>query len=374
MIDRKIIAGYDWLLFVVLFLFLGMGVLSIYSATYLHGTSSSGMTPFYIKQIYWIILGWTAFLIMAWIDYHEIIRLAYPIYGGTILLLVLVPFIGRVGMGAQRWISIGSFSFQPSEIAKVGILLALAKYFSDYYPKKGLNLRQLFVPAVLLLIPVVLILKQPDLGTALSVSSIFFSMVFIVGLRSKLVIYFALLSAMMSPFIGQLFWNQLKDYQRERLLTFINPTNDPTGTGYQIIQSKIAIGSGGISGKGLFGGTQSQLMFLPERHTDFIFSVFAEQWGFLGVLFLFLLFFFLVIWAIEIASRSKDILGSLIVVGVMGLFFFYFLVNVGMTLGVMPVVGVPLPLFSYGGTAMVSTMGLLGLLLNVKLRRFMLFY
>ncbi|HIE64638.1 MAG TPA: rod shape-determining protein RodA [Nitrospiria bacterium] len=372
--DRRMIAGYDWLFLIVLFIILGLGVLSIYSVTTLHETTSTGRTPLYMKQIYWIILGWVAFLIMAWIDYHEIIRFAYPIYAGTIVMLALVPFIGRVGMGAQRWIQIGSLSFQPSEVAKISILLALAKYFSDYYPKKGLNLKELMVPAALLLLPMVLILKQPDLGTALSISSIFFSMLFVVGLKSKFLINFSLLSAMLSPFIGQLIWNHLKDYQKKRLLTFINPANDPTGTGYQIIQSKIAIGSGGLSGKGLFGGTQSQLQFLPERHTDFIFSVFAEQWGFLGILFLFLLFLFLFSWTIEIATRSRDILGSLIVVGVIGLISFYVLVNIGMTLGVMPVVGVPLPLFSYGGTAMVSTMALLGLLLNVKLRRFMLFY
>jgi len=368
------IAGYDWLFFIVLFIILGLGVLSIYSVTMLNETNDPGRTPLYMKQIYWIALGWVAFLIMAWIDYHEIVRFAYPIYAGTIIMLGLVPFIGRVGMGAQRWIQIGSFSFQPSEIAKISILLALAKYFSDYYPKKGLNLKELLIPAAILLLPMVLILKQPDLGTALSVSSIFFSMLFVVGLRSKLLINTSLLTAMLSPFIGQLIWDNLKNYQKKRLLTFINPANDPTGTGYQIIQSKIAIGSGGLTGKGLFGGTQSQLRFLPERHTDFIFSVFAEQWGFLGIMFLFLLFLFLFFWTIEIATRSRDILGSLIVVGVIGLISFYVLVNIGMTLGVMPVVGVPLPLFSYGGTAMVSTMALLGLLLNVKLRRFMLFY
>ncbi|HLG21985.1 MAG TPA: FtsW/RodA/SpoVE family cell cycle protein, partial [Candidatus Manganitrophaceae bacterium] len=165
-----------------------------------------------------------------------------------------------------------------------------------------------------------------------------------------------------------------KDYQKNRLLTFINPTGDPMGTGYHIIQSKIAIGSGGFFGKGLFGATQSQLKFLPESHTDFIFSVFSEQWGFFGVLVLFILFFFVALWGIEIAYKSKDLLGSLLAVGIVGLLSLYFLVNVGMTLGMAPVVGVPLPLMSYGGTSMITTLGLLGLLLNVKLRRFMLFY
>ena len=373
MIDRRTIAGYDWLLFIVLLLILAMGVLSVYSATYA-STTPSVRTPLYVKQIYWIIIGWVAFLLMAWIDYHEIVRFAYPIYGVTVLLLALVLLVGRVGMGAQRWISIGTFSFQPSELAKLSILLALAKFFSDYYPRKGLNLRQLFVPGAILLVPMLLILKQPDLGTALSVSSIFLAMVFVLGLRSKFFIYFSLFSAMLFPFVWQFFWSHLKDYQKGRLLTFVNPTNDPSGTGYHITQSKIAIGSGGLFGKGLYGGTQSQLKFLPESHTDFIFSVFAEQWGFIGILVLFILFLFLVLWGIEIAYKSKDPLGSLIAVGVIGLLSFYFLVNVGMTLGVMPVVGVPLPLMSYGGTAMVTTMGLLGLLLNVKLRRFMLFY
>src|SRR5581483_5653444 len=371
MIGRKILAGYDWLLFIVILLILGLGVLSVYSVT---STAPSVRTPLYVKQIYWIILGWTVFLLMAWIDYHEIVRFAYPIYGVTVILLALVLAIGRVGMGAQRWISIGGFSFQPSELAKISILLALAKFFSDYYPRKGLNLRQLFVPGAILCVPMLLILKQPDLGTALSISSIFLAMVFVLGLRSKFFIYLSLFSAMLFPFIWQVLWSHMKDYQRERLLTFVNPANDPSGTGYHIIQSKIAIGSGGLFGKGLFGGTQSQLKFLPESHTDFIFSVYAEQWGFVGILVLFILFLFLVLWGIEIAYKSKDPLGSLIAVGVIGLLSFYFLVNVGMTLGVMPVVGVPLPLMSYGGTAMVTTMGLLGLLLNVKLRRFMLFY
>jgi rod shape determining protein RodA len=259
-------------------------------------------------------------------------------------------------------------------LVKVSILLILAKYFSDHHPRKGLNLRQLIVPGVLFLIPALLILKQPDLGTALSISSIFLSMVFVLGLRSKFLIYSSLLSMMLFPFFWQFFWNHLKDYQRERLLTFVNPTDDPMGTGYHIIQSKIAIGSGGFFGKGLFGGTQSQLKFLPESHTDFIFSVFAEEWGFFGILILFALFLFLIFWGIEIAYKAKDTLGALLAIGIVGLISFYFLVNVGMTLGMAPVVGVPLPLMSYGGTSMVTTLGLLGLLLNVKLRRFMLFY
>ncbi len=367
MVDHRMISGFDRVLFVVLFFILGIGVLSIYSMT--GGVSSPGRTALYLKQIYWIILGFAAFLIMAWIDYREIARFAYPIYLLTLLFLVLVSLIGRTGMGAKRWLMIGSFSFQPSELAKIGILLALAKFFSEDSPKTGLGLKRLLFSGAILLLPSLFILKQPDLGTALSISTILLSMVFVMGLRSRFLIYFVLISGMISPFAGQFFWNNLKDYQKKRIVTFMNPMEDPTGTGYQVIQSKIAIGSGGFFGKGLFGATQSQLKFLPERHTDFIFSAFAEQWGFIGVSVLFILFFIVIFWGIEVATHSKDLLGSLIAVGIIGLISFYFFVNVGMTLGVMPVVGVPLPLVSYGGSAMVTTLAMLGLLFNIKVRR-----
>ncbi|NOY85280.1 MAG: rod shape-determining protein RodA [Nitrospirae bacterium] len=369
MANQPMLSRYDKLLFVVLFLILAIGVLSIYSVT--GGTLERSKTPFYLKQISWIIVGWIIFLVMAWVDYREMARFAYPIYGITLFLLVLVPLIGRTGMGARRWLSVGAFSFQPSELVKIGLLFALAKHFSDHYPNGGLDLKRLLISGSFLFIPFVLILKQPDLGTALSVSIIFISMLFVIGLRSRFLIYSSLITAMLSPFIGQLVWNNLKTYQKRRLFTFINPMEDPTGTGYQIIQSKIAIGSGGLFGKGFLEGTQSQLKFLPERHTDFIFSVLAEQWGFVGVLVLFVLFFLVILWAVDVAVKAKDLLGTLLAVGIIGLIFFYFFVNVGMTLGVMPVVGVPLPLVSYGGSAMVTTLGMLGLLLNIKVRRLM---
>ncbi|MFY9271259.1 MAG: rod shape-determining protein RodA [Candidatus Manganitrophaceae bacterium] len=371
MIDRRIVAGYDWILFVVVMLLLGIGVLSIYTVT--ASPTAIGKAPLYLKQIYWIILGWAVFLFMAWIDYREIVRFAYPIYAVTLLLLLLVLLVGRSAMGAQRWLSLGFISIQPSELAKVSLLLVSAKYFSDYYPEKGLDLKQLLLPGGLVLFPMLLILKQPDLGTAMAISSVFFSIVLVIGFRSRFLVYASLIFFMVFPFLWQFFWNRLRGYQRDRLRTFVDPTNDPMGTGYHIIQSKIAIGSGGVFGKGLFGGTQSQLKFLPESHTDFIFSVFAEEWGFIGIVVVFILFFLLVLWGLEIAYKARDLLGTLLAIGVIGLISFYFLINVGMTLGVMPVVGVPLPLMSYGGTSMVTTMGLLGLLFNVKLRRFMLF-
>lgn len=373
MIEKKNMTAYDFLVFIVILLILGIGVLSIYSATQFYSLPH-GKTPLYLKQMYWIFLGSIALVVFASIDYHEIARLAYPLYGIIVFLLIMVLVGGQVIQGAKRWISLGFFSFQPSELAKIALLLTSAKYLSDFHPKGRLNLKQLLIPGILVLTPLLLILKQPDLGTALAISSLFFSMVFVLGLKSKFLIYASLLLTMSFPFLWQLFWNHLKGYQKERLLTFVDPTSDPIGRGYHIIQSKIAVGSGGLLGKGFLGGTQSQLKFLPEGHTDFVFAVYSEEWGFVGVLFLFLLFFFLVLWGIDIAVKAKDALGMLIASGVVGLISFYFLLNVAMTLGMMPVVGVPLPLVSYGGTSMVATMALLGLLMNVKLRRFMLFY
>ncbi len=370
MIEKRSLAGFDWFALGVLLLLLGIGVLTLYS---LQPSHDMARTPFFLKQASWILIGWVAFLVMAWIDYHVLVRFSYPLYIVAIVLLLVVLF-GRPIQGARRWIPLGFFALQPSEIAKVSLLFVLAKYFAAHPGRKGLRFVQLLIPGALLGLPMLLVLKQPDLGSALAISSLFVAMVFVLGLRSKALIYVLLFSLLAFPFFWLFFWNHLKGYQKERLLTFINPAQDPTGTGYHIAQSKIAIGSGQIWGKGLFGGTQSQLKFLPEGHTDFIFSVYAEEWGFAGVVVLLALFLALIIWGIEIALKAKDLLGSLLAVGVLGLLSFHVLINIGMALGDMPTVGIPLPLISYGGTAMVTTMGLLGLLLNVKLRRFMLFY
>ncbi len=369
-IERKAMDAFDWIFFGALAAILGFGLLSIYSVA----TGASRGVPYYIKQTYWILLGVALFFLAARIDYHEIARFSYVIYAAVVGLLALVLVIGRVGMGAQRWLPLGPISLQPSEFAKVGLLLALARYFSTASGSDGLSPRQLLPPLLLVLIPIALMIKQPDLGTALASFSIFFALVFVLGVRSRFLVYTTLLSLMLFPFLWISFWGNLKTYQQERLLTFINPSGDPLGTGYHVTQSKIAIGSGGLFGKGLFGGTQSQLRFLPESHTDFIFSVFAEEWGFAGVLLLLLLFLVVILWGIDVANKAKDTLGMLIASGGIGVFSFYLMVNIGMALGIVPVVGVPLPLMSYGGTAMLTTLGLLGLLFNVKLRRFMLFY
>ena len=373
MIQQRRFDIFDWSFFVVLFMIFGIGLLTIYSVTSTTPFSFAQM-PLYLKQFFWILLGLVVFMFFATVDYHEIARFAYPLYVIAVILLILVLATGRSIQGAQRWVTFGAFAFQPSELAKVGTLLLLAKYFSDHPAGQGLNIQKLFAPAGLLLIPTLLVLKQPDLGTALALLSIFFSIVFVIGLRSKFLIYLSLLSLMLIPFVGQILWGGLKEYQKDRILTFLNPAADPMGSGWHLIQSKIAIGSAGFWGKGMGGGTQSQLKFLPERATDFIFAVFAEEWGFRGVVILFILFIFLFWWGIDVANKSKDLLGVFIAVGTVGLLSYYFLVNVGMALGVLPVVGVPLPFVSYGGSAMVTNMGLLGLLLNIKLKRFVLFH
>lgn len=371
MIDRRLIINFDFRFFLVMLLIAGIGVLSIYSVTAHQETTS---LPLYLKQLCWIILGLAVFFGVLLVDYHSLCRYAYLLYGGSLALLIAVHFVGKVGLGAQRWISLGFFDLQPSELMKLTLLLALAKNFSERYNRQGMGLTQFLVPALLAAVPILLVLKQPDLGTALAISFVFVVMVFLVGLKSRFVIFGLLLSLMLFPFFWHLFWHSLKDYQKDRLLTFLNPTVDPLGTGYHIIQSKIAIGSGGLLGKGFLEGTQSQLKFLPMGHTDFIFAVFAEEWGFVGVIALLGLYLTLILWGIEVAYKAKDPLGSLIAGGCVSILVFYLSINVGMTLGVAPVVGLPLPLMSYGGSSMLTTMALLGLIMNVKMRRFMLFY
>jgi len=373
MIPRARLSGFDGFALCVLLTLLGIGILTLYGIQPVNPLIQK-TSPYFFRQAIWILVGAVAFVLMASIDYHTLARFAYPLWVLSVVLLIGVLVAGRSIQGARRWISLGLFSIQPSEIAKVSLLFVLAKVFSDTPRRGGLSLSEMALPALLIGVPMLLILKQPDLGTGLALLSISVAIIFVIGLRSKVLIYSLLFGAIVFPFFWLFFWNHLRGYQKERLLTFINPAHDVSGAGYHIAQSKIAIGSGQLFGRGLLGGTQSQLKFLPEGHTDFIFAVFAEAWGFAGVAAMLLLFLLLIVWGVEIALRAKDRLGSLLAVGVIGLFSFHVLINIGMALGNMPTVGIPLPLISYGGTAMVTTLGLLGLLLNIKLRRFTFFY
>ena len=289
----------------------------------------------------------------------------------AIILLILVTLIGSRGFGAQRWLSIGGLTFQPSELAKLATALAITRYFSDYPARYGYTVKELLIPGGIIAIPVLLVLKQPDLGTALIITFVSIVLIYLVRVRSRLFGFSVLLILMLFPFVWQIFWESLKDYQRTRLLTFINPAADPTGTGYHVIQSKIAIGSGGFWGKGILESTQSHLNFLPARHTDFIFAVFSEEWGFFGLAVLLILYFALLSWGLDVALKARDRLGMLMASGIVSMFAFYSLINIGMTLGIVPVVGVPLPLMSYGGTSLTTSLFSLGILFNIKKKRYL---
>lgn len=368
---RSRLGSLDWQVLAAIACIVALGVASIYSAT---AHQAGGPSPLYLKQLAWIGIGLVVLIAVALVDYHALARRAYVAYAAIVVLLLVVLAIGRVGMGAQRWISLGVIDVQPSELAKLVLIVALARYCADKTVKGGLGPSQLGPPLLLVLVPIVLILKQPDLGTGLTLLAISLAMILLVGIRYQSIILLSLAGLMIFPFAWNVFWNSLKGYQRDRLLTFVNPSSDPLGTGYHVIQSKIAIGSGGFWGKGFLGSTQSQLKFLPEGHTDFIFAVFAEEWGFIGVLVLFALYGFVLYWTMETAYKSKDRLGAFLAVGVASMVVFSLVVNIGMTLGIMPVVGVPLLLMSYGGSSTLTVFAALGLVLNVRLRRFMLFY
>ncbi len=370
MIDTRTPDNFEWRFVLVAMGILAVGVTSIYNVS--PDPTAAGQAPLYAKQLAWILIGLLAFLAAVAIDYHKLARHAYVFYGLMLILLALVLVMGRSSRGAQRWLALGPIAFQPSEMAKLVLVLVLAKYFADV--QRSGWVQRVIVPGLLTLPGLLLILKQPDLGTAMSFSFIFVAMVLVGGLQAKALGMVLLFTSMLFPFAWELIWTSMHDYQRERILTFWDPTIDPAGKGYHALQARIAIGSGGLLGKGFDEATQSRLKFLPEGHTDFVFAVFAEQWGFLGVLVLFALFAVLIFLASEIAFKAKDPLGLLLAAGILAMLGFCLMVNVGMTMGVFPIVGIPLPLMSYGGTTTVTSMAALGLLLNVKRRRLTLFY
>ena len=297
-------------------------------------------------------------------DYRILGKFATSLYVLNLIMLLAVMFVGQSALGAQRWIQIGPISLQPSEFSKLIMIIALADLLDK---KKGrLNSFKDIIPILLYVgIPFILVLKQPDLGTALVFLAILFGMIFVAGIRTKhLMIIFGSGLAVMP-----ILWHFLKDYQKMRLTVFMNPNIDPLGSGYHIIQSQIAIGSGMLFGKGLFGGTQSQLNFLPENHTDFIFAVIGEELGFIGALVVLLLYFILLYRGIKIAGSARDDFGTLLATGITSMLAFHLLVNVGMTAGIMPVTGIPLPFMSYGVSALTTNMISIGILLNIYMRR-----
>jgi len=365
MLDRRLIQNFDWVLLLLLLFQAGISLLNLYSATY--PIRDLGGSEIYLKQIYWFLIGFTVFLLMTTVNYYVLERLAYPVYFFTIVLLVLVLIVGKVMSGSQRWLSLGAISFQPSELAKIAIVLVLAKFFSERGDYREYRLRDLWQPFVLTAIPCFLILKEPDLGSALFLGLVSFSVILIVKVYWKSLVILAGSSLLAAPLI----WFGLREYQQKRVLSFLSPDMDPLGAGYHINQSKIAIGSGQFWGKGFLKGTQTRLHFLPEQHTDFAFSVLAEEWGLAGSIALLLIYLFLILWGLNIAKSSKDRFGSILAAGIVAIIFWQVAINVGMVTGLLPVVGIPLILLSYGGSSLITTMAAIGILMSISMRRFM---
>jgi rod shape determining protein RodA len=376
MLNQRWFTNLPWGMVLLVFAIAGIGLAAVYSATY----TAHGPSPLFFKQVIWIAIGIIIMFLMLIPDYHTIGRYAYIFYAGSILLLLLVMVFGRTGMGAQRWLAIGPFVFQPSEFAKLSVTLALARFFAEDPRRGGYELKDLAVPGIMVLIPLMLVLKQPDLGTALMLLLTASLIVILAGLhlRSIMIILLSILLVgslffLVSPVRNKI-WGSLKPYQQNRIRAFIDPSSDPLGSGYHANQSKIAVGSGQITGKGFRKGTQSQMAFLPERHTDFIFAVIAEETGLVGSSVLIVLYLVLLLVGVDTAKNAKDRLGVLMAGGIVSMISLYVFINVGMAMGIVPVVGVPLPLVSYGGTSVITTFLALGLLLNIQVRRFMLFY
>jgi rod shape determining protein RodA len=340
-----------------------LSVFEIYSAT-LH-TKYIG---FHTKQMFYIGGGLVAMFIFSKIDYHKLIDYIPYVYGFFLLTLVAVLAVGHKAMGGKRWLKFGSMQFQPSEWVKLVLILAVARYFANL-GGRSLTWKDIFKAFALVGVPFLLVLKQPDMGTALTYTPILIAGLFLGGINIRQAL---ILSTCGLLFIGGV-WSSgklLKPYQKARLTSFINPDNDPRGTGYQLLQSKIAVGSGGIWGKGAEQGSQTQGDFLPIPHADFIFAAFGEEHGFVGALFVLLLYFCILMRLIQNAQTAADLSGSLIIMGIVAVLTFQIAVNVGMVIGFMPVTGIPLPLMSYGGSSVLFTFLALGTAMNVRMRRF----
>ncbi|OGQ99835.1 MAG: rod shape-determining protein RodA [Deltaproteobacteria bacterium RIFOXYD12_FULL_55_16] len=362
--DRRLLLNFDWVLLGAVLVVALVGMINLYSSTHLYTNVGA---PLYLKELTYYLMGAAIVLLIISIDYRVLLTLNYPLYILMILLLLFAIIFGRTISGAQRWINLGFFRLQPSEPAKLILMITLASYYYRKDSGKGFTLPDLAVPALLTGLPFVLIAKQPDLGTALLLGSIFVSMTLFVKLRRSTLATIVVGGLSIIPIAWKFL---LKPYQRQRVETFFNPENDPLGTGYHIIQSKIAVGSGLIFGKGYTKGTQGQLDFLPERHTDFAFSVWAEEWGFLGAVLLILCYFFMILWGLNIAISARDKFGVLLAFGVVSLIFWQAFINLAMIMGLMPVVGVPLPLISYGGSSLLTNLAALGILMNIRMRRY----
>ncbi|MBF0517194.1 MAG: rod shape-determining protein RodA [Nitrospirae bacterium] len=370
-INRQYLKQFDWYMLSLLLVISIIGVMTIYSAT--RPVITTVQPNYYIKQIVWILLGLAVLLTVSVFDYNWLRKYGYFLYIPGLILLTLVLFIGKRGMGAQRWLELGPVSFQPSELFRILLIVGVSKYLSTV---NGLLTKRHFSIALMAfgLVPFILILKQPHLGTSLVLLSTFFFLTIAKKLEKKVMITLIIIAIAVPPVAGNLVWRHLKDYQKKRIVAFIEPDVDPKGIGYQIEQSKITIGSGQLLGRGYLKGTQGPLRFLPEKHTDFIYCVFAEEWGFVGSAIIIMLYLLLFLRGISTALRSRDEFGRYLALGLTFMLFLYFFINMGMVLGMMPVVGVPIPFMSYGGTTLITNYIAIGILINIRMRRLAICY
>ena len=362
MFERRLYYHIDWALVIAVLALCALGVAMIYSTTADPTRAASRMS---MTQMYAIVIGLGAMLFMMTLDYRTFTDKSHLIYIGLCAALIYVMFLGQVQMGARRWIPLKFFNLQPSEFAKVGVALVLAKFYGENRgaPSWG----DLAVGVALTAIPLALIAKEPDLGTAVTLLPVFLAIAFLAGMRMRILGLLFLCLLLAAPVAWRF---ALKDYQKSRISTFLDPSQDAKGAGYQQIQARITVGSGGLTGKGFKQGTQGQLRFLPVAHNDFIFSVLAEEQGFAGVLVALGLYLFVILRALEAARLAKDRLGSYLVLGVLASFTFQVVYNITMSAGLAPVKGLTLPLMSYGGSSMIATLAGFGLVLNVRMRRF----
>jgi len=366
MFDRRLIEHFDWGLLVLILLIAGTGLTVLYSAV-MAGWHGTGLHYLFKRQLIWMGGGAVLMTGVLVFDFRKLNKLNLFIYAACVTLLVGVFLFGHSGGGSQRWISFAGVSVQPSELMKIALIISLASIYATKVSPEGLNFRQLLKPAVFCMIPVGLIVNQPDLGTGLMLLLIAGAITLFVKVEKKVILILGALSGCVLPVV---WFFGLKAYQKSRILTFLDPDRDPLGTGYHIIQSKIAIGSGMITGKGFLQGTQNALAFLPEQHTDFILSVLAEEWGLVGCTVLLILYFLLICWGLNIAYNCRNLFGSILAFGITSMIFWQIFINVGMVMGLMPVVGMPLPLVSYGGSSVITNMMGFGILLNISMRRF----
>jgi len=362
-INRKV----DLTIVIVVLMLCIYGVVMVFSAT--QSIASAGDDPYFFlkKQFIALTIGALGLVIFSLSNYNRWKNYLIPIYLLNLALLVLVLFIGTSHKGAQSWIWIGSFQIQPSEFSKVFLIVTLASFFASRKTQLS-GLQDLVLSLAHIGLPLLLVMAQPDLGTALCYIATLLGMMLVAGFPARHFLIIFIAGTLV--FFAALQFQFLKEYQVNRLTVFINPDNDPRGAGYNLLQSKIAVGSGQVTGKGLFSGTQAKLQFLPERHTDFIFSVVGEELGFLGTSFLLLLLFMLIMRSLRTAAYAKNLFGTLLVAGIVSLWIFQILVNVGMTIGLAPITGIPLPFMSYGNSSLITHLVAVGIILNVYARRF----